>query len=287
MAPRFRPTVVVFHAPCSDGFTAAWAVWRHFRDQVIYYPAQNERDRDNLPLWLDRVRGQNVLIVDFSFPRNMLETLHAAAMNLWVIDHHASAQDELAGLPYTTFDMEKSGALLTWQELSDQPAPRLVEYVSDNDLWRHQLPFSREIAAYLKHQTKEFTRWDELCTLLEDPPTELVIAGKSILDYCRHISLELAEKALQWQVADRPVMAVNAPSYLANDVCQAMYEVYTGPVSAYEVLGDVVKFSLRSTGEVAVHRLAEQLGGGGHKNSAGFTVPIADVDWIHRTVAAR
>jgi len=213
--------------------------------------------------------------------------LHEAAQELWVLDHHRSAQEELAGLDYATFDMEKSGALLTWQALSDQPAPQLVNYVSDNDLWRHELPYSREISAYLKHQTKTFARWDELAHLMEGPLTELVVAGKSILDYCRHTAQELAEKAVEWVLADHTVLTTNVPSMLANDVCEVLYETYPGPVAAYEVLGDLVKFSLRSCGEVAVHQLAQSLGGGGHPHSAGFTIPISQVDWIHRTVAAR
>ena len=50
--------------------------------------------------------------VDFSYSRPILETMAAETKNLLILDHHITAEQSLAGLPYAYFDMKKSGAVL-------------------------------------------------------------------------------------------------------------------------------------------------------------------------------
>jgi len=53
-----------------------------------------------------------------------------------------------------------------------------------------------------------------------------------------------------------------------------------------ELEGGRVKVSLRSKGNVDVHRLASEFGGGGHRNASGIVMPGA-IDDVIRTVTQR
>ena len=50
--------------------------------------------------------------------------------------------------------------------------------------------------------------------------------------------------------------------------------------AVYRLTGARVDVSLYSVGEFDVARIAESLGGGGHRNAAGFSVPLRD--WLER-----
>jgi hypothetical protein len=112
--------------------------------------------------------------LDFCYKRDVLFRMVGDARHLVVLDHHKTAEADLAGfeddctendVPFPTivFDMEKSGARLAWEHFyPSKPAPWLVGYVEDRDLWRWALPYSKEISAYLATRPRTFAEWDDL-----------------------------------------------------------------------------------------------------------------------------
>ena len=54
--------------------------------------------------------------------------------------------------------------------------------------------------------------------------------------------------------------------------------------AVYRLTGARVDVSLYSVGEFDVARIAESLGGGGHRNAAGFSVPLGE--WQDRYLSA-
>lgn len=155
--------LVVYHAQCMDGAAAALAAWLRFGDEAEYRPASYG---DPAPMD-EEVRGRDVYVLDFSYPRAKLERLSHVCNardgetcergEVVVLDHHKTAQADLAGLPFCTFDMSKSGAVLAWEHFhvrKREPRqtyvlPELFAYVQDRDLWRWELPHSREVSAAL------------------------------------------------------------------------------------------------------------------------------------------
>ena len=93
------PTVVLYHAECADGFGAAWAIWNRF-PAARFIPVKH----GNPPP--AELQDQRVVIVDFSYARETLETMAAQTQALLVLDHHITAEKALAGLPYAYFDMK-------------------------------------------------------------------------------------------------------------------------------------------------------------------------------------
>lgn len=80
--------------------------------------------------------------------------------------HHQTALQNLAGLPGCVLDMERSGAMNTWQTLTQEQAgaspeqadaPGLIRYVQDRDLWRWRLSDSGVINAYIASMPCQFT----------------------------------------------------------------------------------------------------------------------------------
>src|SRR5579885_3325758 len=118
------PDVVLYHADCSDGFGAAWALWKQFPQ------AEFRAVKHGYPPPAD-LAGRRVLIVDFSYDRETLLTLSRQAAGLLVLDHHITAQQALEDLPFAYFDQKKSGAVLAWEWAHREPVPWLLQYIQD------------------------------------------------------------------------------------------------------------------------------------------------------------
>jgi oligoribonuclease NrnB/cAMP/cGMP phosphodiesterase (DHH superfamily) len=129
---------------CPDGIASAWAAYRALqlwnkgrRIEVIGCCYQGEIPVVN--------PGDDIYIVDLSFPRAVLEEWEKIC-SLQVIDHHKTALADLEGFSAAIFDMNECGATLTYKTLNETPTvPVFLEYVRDRDLWKHELPATHEI----------------------------------------------------------------------------------------------------------------------------------------------
>jgi hypothetical protein len=186
-------TLVIFHASCRDGFCAAW-LFRLAFPEAEFHAAQHGTEPPD-------VCGKRVYIVDFSYKRDAMKQIMMDADSLVVLDHHRTAEVELADIvgdfeaeiaqlpvalprwsarPVITFDMTKSGGRLAWEYLCrvnlmpprmtehihpphfGEFPPWLVKYTEDRDLWLWKCPDSREINATLASRPHEFAEWDYL-----------------------------------------------------------------------------------------------------------------------------
>jgi oligoribonuclease NrnB/cAMP/cGMP phosphodiesterase (DHH superfamily) len=130
-------TLCIYHGGCDDGFGAAYAVWKKFGYEVEYYPATHGGP-------IPDVNDRDVIMVDFSYKRNVLLQLIGKCKSMVILDHHKTAEADLDGLedPKLTlvFDMQRSGATIAWDHFHpDTPRPVLIRYVEDRDLWLKRL----------------------------------------------------------------------------------------------------------------------------------------------------
>ena len=79
--------LVLYHAHCADGFTAAWVFWRHFQDGAEYRAVSYGE-----PAPVGDAKGRHVYVLDFCFPVEETEALAASASKFLVLDHHKTAQ---------------------------------------------------------------------------------------------------------------------------------------------------------------------------------------------------
>ncbi len=187
------------------------------------------------------------------------------------LDHHKTAAQDLAGLEFATFDMQKSGAMLAWEYwFPGEPAPLLLRYIQDKDLWLFQLDNSLEVSAALRSYPKDFEVWNSLS--VDDLAKDGIAIQRAInVQVSKHV-----EMATLQNVGGYLVPVVNATCYLSEIGDQLNASFPDTPFAAcYFGRADGKRqWSLRSRGNFDVSEVAERFGGGGHRNAAGYTEAI-------------
>lgn len=257
--------IVVYHGQCIDGFTSAWVAWLKYGDTAQYVPAKYG---DPLP----HTGGDDVLIVDFSYPRAALECLAQEARSLLVLDHHKTAEEDLRGLPYAKFDMNRSGAGMAWDELNPGTMrPPLVDLVEDRDLWRFAMPNSREYNAVIGATEQTFQNWSTLREDFASRRGEVFKVGCALIGQVDRYVGEMAKQARSCEVDGHTVPVVNAPYINTSELVGKLAESAPFAMGWYQRGDGKYAYSLRSRGDFDVSALAKKYGGGGHKNAAGFS----------------
>jgi hypothetical protein len=258
--------VVIYHANCIDGFTAAWCCWRRFGAAAEYVPAKHGDPPPD-------VAGKDVVIVDFSYPRETLIEMYAAAKTLRVLDHHKTAEADLAGLHFCTFDMNFSGAGLAQTEFSNGYLSPLVAYVQDRDLWRFQLAKSKEINAWIGSLEHSFQEWSRADVMLFSAFETCAAHGEALLRAVDRYCHEMAKQARLVEFAGHGrIPVVNAPYINTSELVGYLAESAKFAVGWFQRGDGKYQYSLRSRGDFDVSELAKRFGGGGHRQAAGFTV---------------
>lgn len=254
------PTLILYHAECADGFGAAWAIWRRYPGAEYRPVKHGEAPPTNLA-------GHHIVMVDFSYNRPTLEAMAKDAASLVVLDHHITAEQALADLPYAYFDLNKSGAVLGWEWAHDEPAPWLLRYIQDKDLWHWALPNSREISAALASYPFDFELW----TRFEQ--RELEREGRAILRYENELVTKLASHATLVQFEGTTVPSVHS-SVLTSQIGERLSADHPFCLIWHDRNGRRY-FSMRSReAGTDVGAIAASFGGGGHTHAAGFSVPL-------------
>ncbi len=288
--------LVIYHDNCADGFGAAWAAYKKFGADGAEYLPMNYNDprvavsHDELS-FPTAVADRDIYVLDFSFPNPVMSALHNACLNsrhdLIVRDHHKTHFEALDLDPTKLYvyafialgadillDPDRSGCVLAWDFFfPNTPAPTMLHYIQDRDLWRWRFPETRDFAAALRSEPFTFGYFDRV----SQDPGPLLRDGRAM------------NKLFDQQLADiiaRPVpvdiqgyhsmgLAVNCTPQFASEAGNKLAEK-SGTFGMTWVVGSDgrVFVSLRSIGEFDVSAIARQYGGGGHLNSAGFSVPL-------------
>lgn len=270
------PTLCIYHGNCADGFGAAWAIRRRFGDKVRFYPGAHGKAAPEC-------EGEDVLLVDFAYPRAQLEAMAESARSVTVLDHHKTAENDLrpllaSGRIQGEFDMDRSGAAMAWDWcFPDQERPRLIQHIQDRDLWQFRLQGTREITAVLFSHEQVFEIWDGLARALEDPAAreQLMTIGETLERKHRKDVADLIRATGRTMViGGETVPVANVPYMFVSDAGSRMSE--GKPFAAcYFDTPNGRKFSLRSQPDGRdVSVIAESYGGGGHPRAAGFIKPI-------------
>lgn len=275
-------TLCIYHANCADGFGAAWVVRQALGAENVDFHA----GRYGYPA--PDVEGRDVIIVDFSYPYELLVLLGHQARSILIIDHHKTAAEALAKLQPapatyrewfsseqrvgTVFDMERSGAGLAWDYFNpQQPRPKLINHIEDRDLWLFKLMGTDKVMASVFSFPHDFQIWDDL---MAADVSDLRTDGAGILRKQDKDVADLVPNARRLTIAGHTVPALNCPHFMASDAGHilAQGEPFA---TCYSDTSKGRVFSLRSQREgMDVSEIAKTYGGGGHRNAAGFTVPF-------------
>jgi len=269
-----KPTkdiVVLYHNDCTDGFSSAWAAWKKLGNKADYIGV----NPGTAPI--GGLKNKEIYMLDLIYPIQYLKKLVDTNKKVVAIDHHVSNQKSFELINDGLFDIHHSGAVLTWKYFHPKiKVPKLLRHVEDMDLWKFEIPKTKEIISYLDMVDFSFEKWTEAVKGLEDKSKrkEYLAKGEFILKYQdRLIGDIITNHAVRVNFFGYKTYAVNSPvfnSQIANTLYKKMPPIGIVWVQGNE--GDV-HVSLRSGGTVDVSKLAARFeGGGGHKQSAGFTV---------------
>jgi len=267
--------LIIYHND-ADGFASAYCAWKIYGHDKTDYMSTDY----GMPI-IEFTKYDELILLDFSYPRNYLEEMYELLEGkLLILDHHKSAEENLKGLDYCIFDSEKSGATLAWAYFNNYnphiKIPELLEYVEDFDLWKfHKGEDTKRIAAALEsyRHLNTFEIWDKWIEDWSFHGEKLIAEGKTIVRYQDFIVDSLKRDSyLQTWVVDGKVIdipMVNTRQVISRTGA-ALARGKPFAATYYDVHGQR-NWSLRSDENGwDVSEVAKMKGGGGHYHAAGF-----------------
>ena len=175
---------------------------------------------------------------------------------------------ELHDIPNTHFDMTKSGAMLAWEFFHPgKDHPKFIGYIEDRDLWKWELPYSKEFAAAFDMVPFEFEEFEKF----EDDSVfdDAVKRGSYILAYAKTVVKKICDKAVKRRFRGYDVLVVNASHWISEIGSSLSPNCDFAVIWYYSHSSNATKVSLRSFYDsVDVSEIAKKFGGGGHKKAA-------------------
>jgi len=259
--------LVIYHGNCTDGFGAAYAAWKLLGDRAEYHAAKYGTPPPNMS-------GKNVVVLDFSYDNTTTKRLMKEAKSFFIIDHHKTAMIELHDVACTRFDMNHSGAMLAWKFFHPgKDAPRLIKFIEDRDLWKWEIPYSKEFSAafdMVPFDFEEFSKFED-----DSAVDDAIKRGSYILAYSKTVISKIAKHASSRQMDGKEVLVVNSPHWMSEIGNALSPKCDYALIWYYDHASRQVKVSLRAHHEDAdVSEVAKKYGGGGHRKAAGFALPV-------------
>lgn len=259
--------LVIYHGNCTDGFGAAYAAWKLLGDRAEYHAAKYGAPPPSMS-------GKNVVVLDFSYDNITTKRLMKEAKSFFIIDHHKSAMIELHDVTCTRFDMNHSGAMLAWKFFHPgKDAPRLIKFIEDRDLWKWEIPYSKEFSAafdMVPFDFEEFSKFED-----DSAVDDAIKRGSYILAYSKTVISKIAKHASSRQMDGKEVLVVNSPHWMSEIGNALSPKCDYALIWYYDHASRQVKVSLRAHHEDAdVSEVAKKYGGGGHRKASGFALPV-------------
>lgn len=277
---------IIYHGNCPDGFAAALASQLFFKQQDNYHTFKknitfHKGIHGTTP---PDCQDEEVFILDFSYKREDMKRLCQQAVNVTIIDHHITALNDLKDLDkeydnlHLHFDLSQSGAVLSWKFFHSLPVPKLFQHIQDNDLWQFDLDNTRTLILAIMSYPMKLKLWESW--LKDDTALDRLHHEGLILERQINKQIKRYKKAARMgKIAGYVVPVVNAPSSIGSELLHQLSDGHPFAV-AHEDKAERRVWQLRSGGDQAIDvaQVAQQFGGGGHKNASGFGTEIFDIE---------
>lgn len=261
-----KTVMVLYHANCLDGFTAAWVAWKKFGNLADYIPVAHQRTPPG------DFKDKEVYFVDFAYPVEITKDILGEAKKVIIIDHHKTTKNSAELAHEHLYSENNSGAVLAWKYFFPEiPVPQLLKYVEDMDLWNFKLDSTKEIIAFLDKEKFDFERWNNLVDDFENGKSfqEIVKIGENLLEYKNSIIEKISYRSYKVKFENKDILAINSPIF-QSELGHVLYEKIPPMSIVWYEKNDEIKVSLRSDGSIDVGKIAEKYGGGGHKEASAF-----------------
>jgi hypothetical protein len=257
---------VIYHAECSDGFGAAFAAWKLLGDRAVYFPAKHGHPAPD-------VTGRNVIILDFAYDNATTKKMIKQAESFLILDHHKSSMINLHDVSCACFDMSHSGAYLAWKFFHPgKDVPRMIKHIEDRDLWKWEIPYSREFSAAFDMVPFTFEDFDKYMD--DSAVDDAQERGAYILAYSKTVVTKIVKKAAHRKCQGKDAMVVNAAHWVDEIGHALALKADFAIIWRYDHDSRKTHVSLRAHHEdTDVSEIAKHFGGGGHRTSSAFTLP--------------
>jgi uncharacterized protein len=294
MNKLYNPDIVIYHSGCSDGTTAAWVFHEYAKTTSgCKIPDFWGAKHGDPPIPMDKILNKTVVMVDFSYKRDVIEKMLTIAKKLVILDHHKSAQKDLEGLPCAIFDMTRAGCQLAWDYVyppdrnPPKPRPNFLNLIADRDLWTWKLPSSQAInkVFYLKGLTNSISEIDKIKDM---NLSKLAEEGRFYLNYENELMEKLSRFKTSYYFGNQPEnptkfykVFVMAAYYMQSELGHKISEENPDHdfviLYCFEHQKCIWNFSCRARADtdIDIGAILKPYGGGGHPKAAGFEIKSA------------
>lgn len=277
-------TTIYYHANCTDGWTAAWVADKHYKGTAQLIPVDYGKS-------IPETKSVNVYFLDFFPGVPKLNELAEKGHVITVLDHHETAKreldktaDKLNTQTEILLDQSKSGALLAWEHFfHGYTPPPLVQYVSDHDTWKHDLPNSLQVSALIQSYEHTLDNWDSLA----QQDAQRLQERSAEVWRVKQLNAKLAAKNHYFKEIrcdGRSIMAaiINISFPLTQDALTELKSISDLAIGYVRMSDGKWKISARSCerARITARQFCEQLGGGGHEHAAGAVVDAAPLNLL-------
>lgn len=237
--------------------------------------------------WNDIHADEYVYIVDFSIEPSQMSKLLQITLNVIWIDHHKTAIDK-----YKDFNINikgirntnHSGCMLTWwylqisnngqQNFNDyqlRNAPEVTKLIDDWDMWRFKYKetraFNEGFISYIHEPQSKI--WKDL-DINKNKIIDIVSEGNIIINYRNNLMKNLIlEYGFESRIDGYSAFCFNQGNISSFDFESIDMDKYD-LVIGFIFNGNEYQYSLRTTKNIDVSKIATKYGGGGHPKAAGF-----------------
>ena len=215
------------------------------------------------------VSGRDLVFVDFSYPKETLLKLKNSSNSIVVLEHHKTAQEQLQGLDFAEFNMNRCGTTMARWYLQ-LPDHWFMDYIEDRDLWKLELPqtelFNATISSF---PTNGPADWEPLGNKSFG---DILRDGEPIQRYRRR-QIDLHKKASHKMLLDgEEVPVANCTNKdILSEVAGELSQDHKYAACYYISDGKHILWSIRSRKDsVDVSKVARKFKGGGHRSAAAF-----------------
>lgn len=200
------------------------------------------------------------------------------------IDHHKTAiekfpelwnSNSIPGIRLT----EKAACVLTWEYTHPESIspPAAVTYIGDKDLWKFDYLETKAFNAgfSLMVKTPDNSLWEELLgSEYEDTVNKMIALGELLLEAQNHKLQKAFDRGVDCTFHNLKARLVNTTGNI-SELGEFIYKKPEYDIAImWQAVEEMVVFSLRSDSgnpeSPDCAKIAQQYGGGGHKNAAGF-----------------
>lgn len=288
--------ICIYHNKDLDGYCSGAIVKRKFPDaKMIGWDYGQPIPFTEMPL------GEDIILIDISFPMIDMFNLSEAANSFTWIDHHISAINE-----FNAFPPEGKGSIVAvledgisaceggWKYLfPNEEMPTAVKLAGEYDTWRNKdkfrwdnaiLPFQFGMRMICSSpDTFPSDLFDHYDIVTDNPVYKVIHDGKLILAYQKTQNERACKSSFEIEFDGLRAICLNNGG-ANSQVFDSVYDESKHDVMIpFVFTGKHWTFSLYTTKDgVDCSVIAKSKGGGGHKKAAGFQLKeLPDAFKIH------